>query len=88
MDKFFFIDNNKPEPLWYGDQRAFDWWMFNGCYPARTKLSGTVGETVDVKCRIEGELVVEKWDVRAAEAPAIGMDEVFDMWVTDTLPNV
>ena len=83
---FYFIDANKPETVWYGDQRAFDWWTWNGCYPQRWNGdTAPVGQTVPVKCRIEGELVIEQWDVRLAEAPAIGQDEVFDQWQNDTL---
>jgi hypothetical protein len=58
---FYFIDNNYPEVVYYGNQAGFDWVQEQGGYPQRytPKVEVPVGGTMEMK--VGGN--IEHWPV-------------------------
>jgi hypothetical protein len=70
-ERFYFIDNNFPELLYYGTQAGFDWILANGGAPSRYNPdpSRIEGNYYMMPCRVGGEAWVEPWEIREMLGP-------------------
>lgn len=62
---FYFIDNNYPEVLYFGNQAGFDHVQAEGGCPVRYTPKENVppGGQIEMQIRMGGEVKTELWDV-------------------------